>query len=135
MHKRCESGIQERSGASETVTNVAQDETDPPVSSNIITTSLQSLNDKQNSHNVPSKDNKDFYMAMKLFPEFHLQDTHKKDWNRPLRVTTKRTINTIRSPSDAVTGSLSNGDVDRKIAEHLKNSKGIVDWVKNEYGM
>ena len=127
MHKRCESGRQERSRALETVANVAQDETHPPASSNIITTSLQSSDDKQNSHNLPSKD-KDFYMALKLFPEFHLQDTHNKGWNRPSCVTTKRTNN-------ATTGSPSNSDVDSKIAEHLKNSKDIVDWVKNEYGI
>lgn len=127
MHKRCGSGIQGRSRALETVATVAQDETYPPASSNILTTSLQSLDDKQNSHKLPSKD-KDFYMALKLFPEFHLQDTHKKDWNRPLCVETKGTIN-------AITGSVSNSDVDSKIAEHLKNSKDIVDWVKNEYGM
>jgi len=127
MHKRGESGIQERSRALRTVANVAQDDTYLPASSGIITTSLQSLDDKQNSHNLPSKD-KDFYMALKLFPEFHLQNTHKKDWNRPLCVATKGTIN-------AVTGSLSNSTVDSKIAGHLKNSKDIVDWVKNEYGM
>lgn len=127
MHKRGESGIQERSRALRTVANVAQDDTYLPASSGIITTSLQSLDDKQNSHNLPSKD-KDFYMALKLFPEFHLQNTHKKDWNRPLCVATKGTIN-------AVTGSLSNSTADSKIAGHLKNSKDIVDWVKNEYGM
>lgn len=127
MHKRGESGIQERSRALRTVANEAQDDTYLPASSGIITTSLQSLDDKQNSHNLPSKD-KDFYMALKLFPEFHLQNTHKKDWNRPLCVATKGTIN-------AVTGSLSNSTADSKIAGHLKNSKDIVDWVKNEYGM
>lgn len=127
MHKRGESGIQERSRALRTVANEAQDDTYLPASSGIITTSLQSLDDKQNSHNLPSKD-KDFYMALKLFPEFHLQNTHKKDWNRPLCVATKGTIN-------AVTGSLSNSTVDSKIAGHFKNSKDIVDWVKNEYGM
>ena len=128
MHKRCERGIQERSRALETVATVAQDETYPPASPSIITTSLQSLDDKQNSHNLPRLKHKDFYMALKLFPEFHLQDTHKKDWNRPLCVTPKGTTN-------AVTGSLSNSDVDSKLADHLKNSKDIVDWVKNEYGM
>ena len=127
MHKRRESGIQERSGALETVANVAQDAY-PPTSSNIITTSLQSLDDKQNSYNLPRSKHTDFYMALKLFPEFHLQDTHKKDWNRPFCVTPKGTTN-------AVTGSLSNSDVDSKLADHLKNSKDIVDWVKNEYGM
>ena len=127
MHKRCGSGIQERSPPLETVANAAQDETYPPASSNIITTSLQSLDDKQNSYNLPTK-HKDFYMALKLFPEFHLQDTPKKDWNRPLCVTLKGTTN-------AVTGSLPNSDVDSKLADHLKNSKDIVDWVKNEYGM
>ena len=127
MHKRGESGIQEGSRALETVANVAQEDTYLPASSSIKTTSLQSLGDKKNSHSLPSKD-KDFYMALKLFPEFHLQDTHKKDWNRPLYVTTKGTIN-------AVTGSLSNNEVDSKIAQHLKNSKDIVDWVKKEFGM
>ena len=128
MHKRCESGIQERSRALETVATVAQDETYPPASPSFITTSLQSLDDKQNSHNLPRLKHKDFYMALKLFPEFHLQDTHKKDWNRPLCVTLKGT-------TKAVTGSISNSDVDSELADHLKNSKDIVDWVKNEYGM
>ena len=127
MHKRGESGIQERSRALETVANVAPDATYLPASSSITTTSLQRSDDKQNSHKLPSKD-KDFYMALKLFPEFHLQDTHEKDWNRPLCDTTKGTIN-------AVAGSLPNTEVNSKIAEHVKNSKGIVDWVKNEYGM
>jgi len=127
MHKRSESGIQERSRAQETVATEAQEGTYLSASSSTITTSLQSLGDKQNSHSLPSKD-KDFYMALKLFPEFHLQDTQKEDWNRPLCVTTKGTIH-------AVTGSPSNSEVDGKIAEHLRRSKDIVDWFKNEYGM
>ena len=127
MHKQGETGTQERARALETVDNVAQDDTYLPASSNIITTSLQSSDDKQNSHNLPSK-TKDFNMALKLFPEFHLQDTHKKEWNRPLCVTTKGTVHDV-------IGSPSNSEADSKIAEHLKNSKDIVDWVKNEYGM
>lgn len=125
MHKQGGSGTQERARALEPVANAAHDDTFLPASSNIITTSLQSSKDKQNSHNLPSK-TKDFNMALKLFPEFHLQDTHKKEWNRPLYVTTKGTIH-------AVIGSPSNSEAE--IAEHLKNSKEIVDWVKNEYGM
>ena len=126
MHKQGGSGTQERTRALEPVANAAHD-TFLPASSNIITTGLQSSNDKQNFHNLPSK-TKDFNMALKLFPEFHLQDTHKKEWNQPLYVTTKGTIH-------AVIGSPSNSEADSNIAEHLKNSKEIVDWFKNEYGM
>ena len=129
MHKQGESGTQKRARALETVTaNVAQDGTYLPASSNIITSSLQSSDDKQNTRNLPSK-TKDFNMALKLFPEFHLQDTHKKEWNRPLCVTT------VKGTVHAITGSSSNSEEDSKIAEHLKNSKDIVGWVKNEYGM
>lgn len=127
MHKQGKSGIQERSRPLETVSNSAQNDTYLPASSNSITACVQSLEDKQNSHNLPSK-SKDFYMALKLFPEFHLQDTHKENWKRPLCATEKGPIN-------AVNGSLSNSRANSKIAEHLKNSKDIVDWVKNEYGM
>ena len=127
MHKQGKSGIQERSRTLETVSNSAKDDTYKPASSNIITTSLQSSDDKQNSHTLPSK-SRDFDMALKLFPEFQLQDTDKKNWKRPLCATEKGQTN-------AVNDSLSNSGANSKIAEHLKNSKGIVDWVKNEYGM
>ena len=126
MHKRGRGNIQERSPLVLEKSARKQDDTYLQNSANGTITCSQTPDDKQYVHDPPSK-NRDFDMALTLFPEFLLQDT-SKDWKHSSSDKEKGTMNSEK-------WLLNSSGTKHKITEHFKNSKDVVDWVRNEYGM
>lgn len=129
MLKRGTGNIQERSPLVLETDRSKQDDpylrnsTNSPVS-----TFPQTSDNKQNVH-TPSSNSKDFDMALKLFPEFLLQDTYK-DWKRSESLHDKG-----KGQTNTEESLFPNSGANHKITEHLENSKDIVEWIRIEYGM
>lgn len=116
--------IQERSHALDAVANSEQDNHDIYLRSSTsgIITCLHTSDDKQSPHDQPSS-NKDFDVALKLFPEFLSKDT-QEEWKRSSCAKARGKVKCLFNTGE-----------NHKITEHLKRSKDIVEWIRKEYGM
>lgn len=84
-----------------------------------ISACLHISDEKKSTLHQPSS-RKDFDMALKLFPEFLSGHGHK-DCVQAKKINSGKV--------------LSNNEGSNNITQHLDNSKDIVEWIKDEYGM
>ena len=116
------SSSQEASTSLDMVTSSAQDDIYSQGPANI-TRSSKILKHKPSSGDHSLRE-KDYATALKLFPEFLLQDTHQG--NRSLSETTSR-----KTRLEDV-NCLDQNDTKQN---YLKTSEDIVQWIRTEYGI
>ena len=106
------------------IVNLGQDNTHPQDTTANITRCLPTTSqDEQTSQDFTSGE-ENFNMALKLFPEFRLQDIHEGNRSQDNKTAEMMMVKTV---------SLNHEGNDINL--NCKTSKDIVQWIRNEYGI